>query len=55
MPTLESIRARAMMYLSEEVASHAAMTLAEMQQLVAGTYFPSDQQRTALARRMRLI
>ena len=53
MPTLAAIRARAELYLSPEVAACAHMSLHDLQQMIAGHYFPSDAQLQALARRMR--
>jgi hypothetical protein len=49
------IRKRAWHYLSPSVAACAGMTLAELQQFVAGSYQPTEDQLTLLAKRMRLI
>ena len=54
MPDIEAVRARAVHYLSADIAAYAAMTLAELQQLVAGTYTPTDAQLVQLGRRMGL-
>ena len=51
---LKQVRDRAWMYLSPEVAACAGMTLDQLKQFIAGTYFPTDAQLQALARRMRL-
>jgi hypothetical protein len=49
---VKSVRDRAHHYLSDEVASCACMTLAELQQFVAGTVSLSEEQLECLARRM---
>ena len=51
---IKAVRDRAWHYLSCETAAHAGMTLAEMQQFIAGTYAPSPEQLDKLARRMGL-
>ena len=55
MPTLAAIRARAELYLSPEVAACAHMSLHDLQQFIAGSYWPTDVQLQQLARRMRII
>jgi hypothetical protein len=49
---LKQIRDRAWLFLSPAVAAAADMTLAELQQFVAGTYHPSETQLQQLARRL---
>ena len=55
MPSVQCIRACAMHYLSPEVASYANMSLHDMQQFIAGSYWPTDVQLQQLARRINLI
>ena len=43
-----------MHYLNPEVASYAGMTLHDLQQFIAGSYWPTDQQLLQLALRMRM-
>jgi hypothetical protein len=52
---IKRIRAHAMHYLSHEVAASARMSLAELQQFVAGNFHPNREQIEALARRLELI
>jgi hypothetical protein len=52
---MQCIRERAHLYLSPEVASYAAMTLADLQQFIAGTFTPTDAQLWQLARRMQML
>ena len=47
MSTLEQWRAP--LYLSPEVGSYAQMSLTDMQQFIAGSYVPTDEQVRALA------
>ncbi|WLB64664.1 hypothetical protein QIH96_05310 [Bradyrhizobium japonicum] len=52
---IKRIRNRALLYLSQEVASVAGLSLADFQQFALGkSYDISDQQLAALARRMGL-
>jgi regulator of sirC expression with transglutaminase-like and TPR domain len=51
---IKKIRDRAALYLSDEVAASAGMSLTDLKQFVAHTYWPTDQQLAQLARRMKL-
>lgn len=53
--TSAEIRARALLYLSPEVAACASLTIAELTQYGIGTLAITPEQETALARRMRLL
>lgn len=48
------IRKMAYHYISPTTAQAANMTLHELQQFVAGSFFPTDEQLAALARRMNI-
>jgi hypothetical protein len=52
---VKRIRARAMHYLTPDVAASAGMSLTELQQFCAGSFHPNREQIEALARRMELI
>jgi hypothetical protein len=52
---IKRIRDRTAHYLSDEVAASAGMSLAELQQFVAGNFHPNREQIEALARRLELI
>jgi hypothetical protein len=49
---IKPIRDRAWLYLNPGVAACAGMTLQELQQFIAGSFHPSEDQLAALARRM---
>jgi hypothetical protein len=49
-----AVRKRAWHYLSPEVAAVAGMSIFQLQQFVAGTFHPTDDQIHALAIRMQL-
>jgi hypothetical protein len=51
---INAVRERAWHYLTPEVAACAGLTLAELQQFVAGAVSLSDQQLECLAHRMGL-
>ena len=51
---VKAVRKRAWHYLEPSVAACAGMTLGQMQQFVAGTYHPDENQIHALAVRMQL-
>jgi hypothetical protein len=42
-------------YLEPSVGTVASMSLEQLQQFAAGTFHPTDDQITRLARRMRLV
>jgi hypothetical protein len=48
----QKCRRRAWAYLSPGVAACAGMTLENLQQFIAGKYFPNAEQLRALSRRM---
>jgi hypothetical protein len=52
---LQQVRKRMPMYLNPSVAACADLQLEDLQQIVAGVFFPSDKQLTALARRMSIF
>lgn len=54
MPTLKAVRDRAWLSLSPQTAAAAGMTLSELQQFVAGSFHPTQEQLEALARVMRI-
>ncbi|MFH0300991.1 helix-turn-helix transcriptional regulator [Bradyrhizobium sp. 31Argb] len=47
---IKAVRDRAWLYLEPDVAARAGMSLAQLQQFVAGTFVPSPEQLRALAR-----
>ena len=51
---IRTIRARAYHYLSHDVAAAADMSLEQLQQFVAGNFFPDEDQLQRLANRMSL-
>jgi hypothetical protein len=53
--TLQQVRSALYLYLSPEVAAAAAMTVADLQQTIAGAYRPTEKQLHTLARIMRLL
>jgi hypothetical protein len=50
----QQCRKRAWQYLNPCVSAVASMTLEEMQRFVGGTFYPSDDQITRLARHMQV-
>ena len=54
MTSIERVRRYAWHYLDPGVAAAAAMSLAQLQQFVAGVFSPSDAQLQQLSRRMGL-
>lgn len=54
MINIKEVRARARHYISDEVAASANMTVEKLQQFVAGTFFPTDEQLAQLKRRMHM-
>lgn len=51
---LQQVQKRMPMYLNPSVAACAGLRLEDLQQIVAGVLIPSDEQLTALARRMQI-
>jgi hypothetical protein len=57
MPTLtllQQVRKPMPMYLNPSVAACAGLRLEDLQQIVAGVFYPTDEQLRALARRMQI-
>ena len=54
MTTIEAVRKQAPHYLSDEVARTCGLTLAQLQQLIGGTFQPTDEQLRCLAKRMHM-
>jgi hypothetical protein len=50
--SIKEVRKRAWHFLDPDTAGSAGMTLAQLQQFVAGTFHPSQEQLRRLARRM---
>jgi hypothetical protein len=51
----QNVRRRLPMYLEPSVAACAGLRLDQLQQIVGGTYFPTDAELNALARRLQLM
>ena len=54
-PTLQQVRSQLWFHLNTDVASAAGMSLADLQQVIAGRYKPDENQLTTLARIMELL
>ena len=52
---IKTIRARAAHYLSPDIAASVGLSLAQLQQFLAGTQRPSDEQLSRLAARMGVL
>jgi hypothetical protein len=50
----QRVRSRAYLFLSDEVAGCAGMTLFELQRFLSSGYWPTERQLQQLARRMRI-
>lgn len=50
----QKVRERAWHYLEPSVTACGGMTLSQLQQFVAGTFFPNPEQLQGLARRMQV-
>jgi hypothetical protein len=50
----QKCRKRAWLFLSPGVAACAGMTLPDLQQFIAGKFFPNPEQLRALAKRMSI-
>jgi hypothetical protein len=52
--SIEAVRKHLPHYLSDEVGASAGLTLAQLQQVIAGTVFPEQWQLDALGHRMHI-
>lgn len=52
--SLKQIRDRAWQFLSPQAAAAAGMSLAELQQFIAGNFHPNSDQLAQLAKAMRI-